>query len=148
MKMGLEPFMALDQKTLKFMTENHNAVLSTYRRDGATQMSIVTTGPYKDGVAFSTTENRAKLRNLERNPRCSLLVAQDNWWGYVVLEGVAEIISLKTTGAHDLRDAMRDVYRAAAGKEHPNWDEYDEVMRQENRVGVVVIPNKTYGTVL
>ena len=140
--------MALDQKTLKFMTENHNAVLSTYRRDGATQMSIVTTGPYKDGVAFSTTENRAKLRNLERNPRCSLLVAQDNWWGYVVLEGVAEIISLKTTGAHDLRDAMRDVYRAAAGKEHPNWDEYDEVMRQENRVGVVVIPNKTYGTVL
>ena len=148
MKMGLEPFMALDQKTLKFMTENHNAVLSTYRRDGATQMSIVTTGPYKDGVAFSTTENRAKLRNLERNPRCSLLVAQDNWWGYVVLEGVAEIISLKTTGAHELRDAMRDVYRAAAGKEHPNWDEYDEVMRQENRVGVVVIPNKTYGTVL
>ena len=148
MKMGLEPFMALDQKTLKFMTENHNAVLSTYRRDGATQMSIVTTGPFKDGVAFSTTENRAKLRNLERNPRCSLLVAQDNWWGYVVLEGVAEIISLKTTGAHDLRDAMRDVYRAAAGKEHPNWDEYDEVMRQENRVGVVVIPNKTYGTVL
>ena len=148
MKMGLEPFMALDQKTLKFMTENHNAVLSTYRRDGATQMSIVTTGPYKDGVAFSTTETRAKLRNLERNPRCSLLVAQDNWWGYVVLEGVAEIISLKTTGAHDLRDAMRDVYRAAAGKEHPNWDEYDEVMRQENRVGVVVIPNKTYGTVL
>ncbi len=148
MKMGLEPFMALDQKTLKFMTENHNAVLSTYRRDGATQMSIVTTGPSKDGVAFSTTENRAKLRNLERNPRCSLLVAQDNWWGYVVLEGVAEIISLKTTGAHDLRDAMRDVYRAAAGKEHPNWDEYDEVMRQENRVGVVVIPNKTYGTVL
>ena len=111
-------------------------------------MSIVTTGPYKDGVAFSTTENRAKLRNLERNPRCSLLVAQDNWWGYVVLEGVAEIISLKTTGAHELRDAMRDVYRAAAGKEHPNWDEYDEVMRQENRVGVVVIPNKTYGTVL
>ncbi len=140
--------MALDQKTLKFMAENHNAVLSTYRRDGATQMSIVTTGPYKDGVAFSTTENRAKLRNLERNPRCSLLVAQDNWWGYVVLEGVAEIISLKTTGAHELRDAMRDVYRAAAGKEHPNWDEYDEVMRQENRVGVVVIPNKTYGTVL
>ncbi|MFP6678837.1 MAG: PPOX class F420-dependent oxidoreductase [Dehalococcoidia bacterium] len=148
MKMGLERFMALDQKTLKFMTENHNAVLSTYRRDGATQMSIVTTGPYKDGVAFSTTENRAKLRNLERNPRCSLLVAQDNWWGYVVLEGVAEIISLKTTGAHELSDAMRDVYRAAAGKEHPNWDEYDEVMRQENRVGVVVIPNKTYGTVL
>jgi len=146
--MGLERFMALDQKTLKFMAENHNAVLSTYRRDGATQMSIVTTGPYKDGVAFSTTENRAKLRNLERNPRCSLLVAQDNWWGYVVLEGVAEIISLKTTGAHELRDAMRDVYRAAAGKEHPNWDEYDEVMRQENRVGVVVIPNKTYGTVL
>ncbi len=140
--------MSLDPKIREFAAENHKAVLSTYRRDGATQMSIVTTGPYKDGVAFSTTEDRAKVRNLERDPRCSLLVSKDNWWGYVVLEGKAEIISSKTASAEELQNAMRDVYRAAAGKEHPDWDEYDEVMRKENRVTVVVIPDKVYGTAL
>jgi PPOX class probable F420-dependent enzyme len=111
-------------------------------------MSIVTTGPYKDGVAFSTTLDRAKLRNLERDPRCSLLVSKDSWWGYVVLEGRAQIISSKTASPDELRDAMRDVYRSAAGKEHPDWDEYDEAMRAENRATVVVIPDKMYGTAL
>jgi len=138
----------LDPDVREFAAENHKAVLSTFRRDGATQMSIVTTGPYKDGVAFSTTMDRAKLRNLERDARCSLLVSKDNWWGYLVLEGRAEIISSKTAGPDELRDAMRDVYRAAAGKEHPDWDEYDEAMRKEDRVTVVVIPDRVYGTAL
>ena len=140
--------MALDPKVIEFVSENHKAVLSTFRRDGASQMSIVTTGPYKNGVAFSTTEDRAKLRNLERDPRCSLLVSKDNWWGYVVLEGRAQIISSRTATSVELRDAMRNVYRAAAGKEHPDWDEYDEAMVKENRAAIVVIPDVVYGTAL
>jgi hypothetical protein len=43
---------------------------------------------------------------------------------------------------------MRDVYRAAAGKEHPDWDEYDEVMRKEDRATVIVVPDVVYGTAL
>ena len=140
--------MPLDQRVQEFVTENHKAVLSTFRRDGATQLSIVSCGPYGEGVAFSTTEDRAKLLNLERDPRCSLLVSKDDWWGYVVLEGRAEIISSKTANPEKLRDAMRDVYRAASGKEHPDWEEYDEAMRNEHRATVVVIPEKVYGTAL
>lgn len=140
--------MSLDPKVQKFVTENHKAVLSTFRRDGATQMSIVTCGPYGEGVGFSTTADRAKLRNLERDPRCSLLVSKDDWWGYVVLEGRAEIISSKTASPDRLREAMRDVYRAASGTEHPDWEEYDEAMRKENRATVVVIPEKIYGTAI
>ena len=140
--------MPLDQRVQEFVAENHKAVLSTFRRDGATQLSIVSCGPYGEGVAFSTTENRAKLLNLERDPRCSLLVSKDDWWGYVVLEGRAEIISSKTASPEKLRDAMRDVYRAASGKEHPDWEEYDEAMRKERRATVVVIPEKVYGTAL
>lgn len=140
--------MPLDPKVREFVAENHKAVLSTFRRDGAVQLSIVSTGPYGEGVAFSTTEDRAKLRNLERNPRCSLLVSKDDWWGYVVLEGRAEIISSKTASADELRDAMRDVYRAASGKEHPDWAEYDGEMRKDRRATVVVIPERIYGTSL
>ena len=140
--------MPLDQRVQEFVAENHKAGLSTFRRDGATQLSIVSCGPYGEGVAFSTTENRAKLVNLERDPRCSLLVSKDDWWGYVVLEGRAEIISSKTASPEKLRDAMRDVYRAASGKEHPDWEEYDEAMRKDGRATVIVIPEKVYGTAL
>ena len=140
--------MPLDPRVQEFVAENHKAVLSTFRRDGATQLSIVSCGPYGEGVAFSTTENRAKLLNLERDPRCSLLVSKDDWWGYVVLEGRAEIISSKTASPEKLRDAMRDVYRAASGKEHPDWEEYDEAMRKDGRATVIVIPEKVYGTAL
>ena len=140
--------MPLDQRVQEFVAENHKAVLSTFRRDGATQLSIVSCGPYGEGVAFSTTENRAKLLNLERDPRCSLLVSKDDWWRYVVLEGRAEIISSKTASPEKLRDAMRDVYRAASGKEHPDWEEYDEAMRKDGRATVIVIPEKVYGTAL
>ena len=140
--------MSLDPNVRQFVAGNHKAVLSTFRRDGATQMSVVTCGPYGEGVAFSTTEDRAKLRNLERDPRCTLLVSKDDWWGYIVFEGRAEIISSKTASPEKLRDAMRDVYRAASGTEHPDWEEYDEAMRKENRATVIVIPDKVYGTAL
>ena len=36
--------------------------------------------------------------------------------------------------------ALRDVYRAAASAEHPNWEEYDEAMRDDGRVAIVVAP--------
>ena len=81
----------LPEKVREFVTQNHRAVLSAFRRNGAAQMSILSVGPYRDGVAFTTTEDRSKLFNLKRNPRCSLLVSQDNWWGYVVLEGRATV---------------------------------------------------------
>ena len=66
----------------------------------------------------------------------------------MVLEGRAQIISSKTATSDELRDAVRDVYRAAAGKEHPDWDEYDDAMVKENRATIVVIPDEVYGTIL
>jgi hypothetical protein len=62
------------------------------------------------------------LLNLKRNPRCSLLISQEDWWGYVVLEGHAEVLSADNTDAEEFRMALRDAYRAASGTEHPNWE--------------------------
>ena len=130
----------------EFVSENHQAVLTTFRRSGAVQMSIVTVGAYRDGVAFTTTAGRAKLSNLNRDPRCSLLVSRQDWWGYVVLEGGAVVMSSDNTDPNELALALRDVYRAATGKEHPDWDEYDEAMARDRRVAVVVVPERIYGT--
>ena len=138
----------LPENVKSFVSENRQAVLTTFRRNGAAQMSVITVGPYRDGVAFTTTADRAKLINLKRNPQCSLLVSKQDWWGYVVLEGHAQVISSDNTDAEELKMALRDGYRAAAAKEHPDWDEYDEAMRTERRAAVIVVPEKIYGTAL
>ena len=87
----------LPENIKAFVAETNRGVLTTFRRDGAAQMSIITCGPYKDGVAFTTTAKRAKLLNLQRDSRCSLLISNENWWGFVVLEGRAQIISAANT---------------------------------------------------
>ena len=138
----------LSEKVREFAAQNHQAVLTTFRRSGATQMSILTTGPYRDGVAFTTTADRAKLGNLKRDPRCSLLISHESWWGFVVLEGRAQVLSPDNTDAEELRLALRDVFRAASGNEHPDWDEYDQAMREDRRAAVIVVPERVYGTAL
>ena len=128
-----------------FISSNEKAVLSTFRRSGAAQLSIVSVGPYGNGAAFTAIEDRAKLANLRREPRCSLLVSQDSWSGFVVLEGTARIMSAANTEPEELRQAFRDVYRSISG-EHPDWDEYDRAMVEDRRVVVIVVPERIYGT--
>ena len=138
----------LPENVIEFVSNNHQAVLTTFRRDGAAQMSIVTVGSYGDGAGFTTTEDRAKLHNLARNPRCSLLVSKADWWGYVVLEGRARVLRRGESDETELRDALRGIYRSASGQEHPNWDEYDQAMIDDRRAAVIVVPERIYGTAL
>jgi PPOX class probable F420-dependent enzyme len=135
----------LTKKAKKFLAKNHMSVLTTHRKNGGLQMSIVTCGLYRDGVAFTTRGGLAKLANLRRDPRCALLVSKSDWWGYVVLDGKATILSSENTKAEELRIALRDVYRAAAGKEHPDWDDYDRAMVKDKRVVIIVAPERVYG---
>ena len=118
----------MQDKVRQFVAENHRGVLTTFRRNGAAQMSIITCGPTGDGAGFTTTEDRAKLRNLKREPRCSLLVSTENWRSFVVLEGRAELLTPGNTDAEELRLALRETHAAATGQEHPNWEEYDQTV--------------------
>jgi PPOX class probable F420-dependent enzyme len=136
----------VSDKVRDFVSQNHHAVLTTFRGNGAAQMSIVSVGPYGGGVAFTTTAGRAKLGNLQRDSRCSLLVSKEDWWGFLVLEGHARVMSAGNTDAGELSVALRDVYRAVAGMEHPDWEEYDEAMWHDRRSAVVVVAEHTYGT--
>ena len=64
----------------------------------------------------------------------------------MVLEGKAQILSADNTGADDLRLALRETYRAASGEEHPNWEEYDQAMIDDQRSVIIVVPDHIYGT--
>ncbi|MEE8464857.1 MAG: PPOX class F420-dependent oxidoreductase [Dehalococcoidia bacterium] len=138
----------LSDNVKKFTTENHQGVLTCFRKNGMPQMSIVTCGAYRDGVAFSTTIDRAKLILLKRDSRCALMVSKQDWWGYVVLEGRATVLSPDNTGAEELREALRGVYRAATNQDHPNWEEYDQAMVDDRRAAVIVVPDHVYGTAM
>ena len=136
----------LPDKIREFGNQTHRGVLTTFRRNGAAQMSIISCGPMRDGIAFTVTEDRVKLKNLRRDPRCTLLVSQESWRPFVVLEGRAQIISADNTGADELRLALREAYRAASGEDHPNWEEYDRAMREDRRSVIVVVPDHIYGS--
>ena len=129
----------------EFLTNHHNGALTTFRRNGAAQMSIVTCGLHGDGVAFTTTADRAKLRNLRRNSRCTILVGTDDWRNFVVLEGEARLVGVDNSTPEEYRETLRDVYRTAAGQEHPNWPEYDQAMVDDGRYAVIVTAAHVYG---
>ena len=137
----------LTDEARKFASEHSKGVITTFRKSGAVQMSIVACTPLGDGVAFTTTEDRAKLINLRRDRRCSLLVSKDDWWGYIVLEGRAEIIDQAGTSRDEFLATCRQIYRQISG-EHDNWDEYDQAMIDDRRVVITVVPERVYGTAL
>ena len=139
----------LPDNVRKFVSENHLSTLSTIRRNGSVQLSLVLAGPYRDGVALSTPSDRAKYKNLLRDPKCSILISTPDWFsGYVVIEGRARIMDQDNTDRAALLSALRDVYRVTAGSEHPDWDEYDRAMVDEHRAVVIIDPEHFYGSAI
>ena len=53
----------------QFIHDNPQGVLTSFRRNGMPQLSIVTVYPRDGGVGISITENRMKFKNLLRDPR-------------------------------------------------------------------------------
>jgi PPOX class probable F420-dependent enzyme len=115
----------------RFLGANHHAVLATYRRDGKVQQSPVSAGVDAQGrVIISVTEDRAKARNARRDPRVSLCVFSDAFYGqWVQVEGTAELVD-----GPDRLDALVDYYRTLRGEDHPDWDEYRTAMERDHRV--------------
>jgi PPOX class probable F420-dependent enzyme len=118
----------------EFLKQNHRTVLATFRGDGGLQMSPVLAVLDGDGkLAISSRGTAYKVRNLRRDPRASLCVLNDGFFGqWAFVEGTAEIVSLP-----DAMDGLVDYYRRAAG-EHPDWGEYREAMQKDRRVLVKI----------
>jgi PPOX class probable F420-dependent enzyme len=116
----------------QFLRENHRTVLSTFRADGRPQLSPVAAAVDADGRAVvSSRETAFKVKNLRRDPRASLCVVADNWYGgWVQVDGTASVVSLP-----EAMELLVDYYRSLAG-EHPDWDDYRAAMERERRVMV------------
>ena len=85
--------------------------------------SIVVCGPYQGNAAFvSVRGNLAKVRNLRRDPGCTMMTVDTNWRGYVVVEGRARLYDYSNTDHEELRQMLREVCRACGG-DHPDWEQ-------------------------
>jgi PPOX class probable F420-dependent enzyme len=114
---------------LDFVGEHHQAILSTFRRDGTPQLSPVTCGVQDGQVVISTRESAIKVKNLRRDPRASLCVISDGFYGdWMQLDGTAMIQSLP-----DAMEPLVEYYRSLSG-EHPDWDEYRAAMARDQRL--------------
>jgi len=117
---------------LEFVREQHNAVMLTYRRDGRAQLSPiacdVAATDVGDKIVISTRETALKVKNLRRDPRVSLCVLAEKFYGsWIQVDGTAEIVSLP-----DAMELLVDYYRGLRG-EHPDWDEYRAAMVADQR---------------
>ena len=129
-----------------FMETNHRGVITTRRRNGATQTSIVVCGAHKGNAAFvSVRGSSAKVRNLRRDPNCTVLAVTEGWRSFVAVEGQARLFDAANTDAEELRVLLREVYRACGDKDHPDWEEYDRAMVQQEAIVVLVTPERVYG---
>ena len=118
-----------------FVRNNHRAVFTTRRANGDPQLSPVVCSVDAGGrVTVSTRETALKVKNIRRDPRVSLCVLNDRFFGdWIQVDGTAEVVSLP-----EAMDLLVEYYRSLAG-EHPDWDEYRGAMERERRVLVRVV---------
>ncbi len=130
---------------LDFIRERHHGVLGTQKRDGRAQLSNITYFLGDDGVIrISVTETRAKTRNLRRDPRASLHVAQSDFWAYCVIEADVELLPAASDPYDPTADALVDYFRSVMC-EHENWEDYRRAMVDEGRLLLLLTPTRAYG---
>lgn len=136
----------LDQ-AFAFADRHTHGVLVTLRADGRPQLSNILYLPGPDHTArISVTDSRAKTANLRRDPRASLHVTSDDFWSYVVLDGIVALSAVAAAVDDPVVDELVDMYRLAQG-EHPDWDEFRKAMVAQGRIVATLTASYGYGQV-
>ncbi|MGW1258121.1 PPOX class F420-dependent oxidoreductase [Streptomyces sp. NPDC002513] len=113
-------------------------VVGTIQPDGGPQLSPVWVKREGDHLLVSTTVDRRKKKNLDRDARVSVVVQDpDSPYEYAEIRGTAE---LTAEGARDLIDELSLKY---TGKRYAEFN--PESVRDAERVVVRIVPRKVAG---
>lgn len=135
-----------DSALRDLLAARYLGVLATIRRDGRPQLSMVTYvyDRAAERIQVSITADRAKTRNLWRDPRAVLQASSDDGWSYVVADGAATLSAVATTPDDAAVDELVALYRSLSG-EHPDWDEYRAAMVADRRLVLRLSVDSVYG---
>ncbi|MBS2534962.1 PPOX class F420-dependent oxidoreductase [Catenulispora sp. NF23] len=131
---------------LELLKERGQATLATIKKDGRPQLSVINYAydPAEQVIRVSITDGRAKTHNLRRDPRVTLMVQPDTYQ-YAVYDGDAELSAVAQSPDDATVEELVALYRAAAGKEHPDWDEYRAAMIADKRLVLRIRVTHAYG---
>ncbi len=135
-----------DDALLKLLGEGNGGVLVTLKKDGRPQLSNVTHVYYSDErtIRVSLTDDRAKTRNLRRDPRASYHVTTADRWAYAVAEGTADLSPVARDPHDETVEELVRLYRDVSG-EHPDWDDYRAAMVRDRRLVLRLRVERAYG---
>ena len=138
--------MTLDPALTAVVTGSRLGALATIKRDGRPQLSNINYcfDPARALVRVSVVDGRAKVANLRRDPRASLMVSSADGWSYTVLEGVVELSAVAAATDDATVEELIEVYRLVAG-EHPDWDDYRRAMVADHRLVARLHVERAYG---
>ena len=132
-------------RALELASGQRLGVLTTLKADGRPQLSNISYAVGPDGaVRISVTDDRAKTRNLRRDPRASLYVGREDGWAYLVLEGTADLGAVASAPDDEATEELVALYRQLQG-EHPDWDDYRRAMVADRRLVLRLRPERAYG---
>src|SRR5437660_11542447 len=94
----------LSEKARAFLNAKHFAVLATINSDGTPQVTTMWYLLEGDTIVMNTKAGRVKERNMRRDSRSSVCVADG--YDYVTISGTVEMID-------DPEISQRDIYRLA-----------------------------------
>ena len=141
----------LDPALLQLAGSRNLAALAALKRDGRPQLSMVNFALAVDGdtatARVSVVDGRAKVANLRRDPRASLLVTAPDGWSYAVLEGDAELSPVAQALDDATVEELVELYRTIRGEDHPDWDDYRRAMVADRRLVLRLHVSRVYGLV-
>ena len=133
------------EEALALIAGQRLGVLVTLRRNGRPQTSNVVYALRDEQIRVSLTADRAKTRNLQRDPRGALHVSLPDGSAWAAVEGTADLSPVTTTPGDATGQALAELYTAIAGSEHPDWDEYFRAMVEERRLLLTLSVTHGYG---
>lgn len=129
----------LPEPIRRWARSRHQAVLITVRADGSPQSSNVACTFDGDVFRVSVTDDRAKTRNLRRDPRGVLHILGSAFGSYASVSVTATVGPLSRTPGDQAGVELLEVYEQIAGA-HPDHREFYQAMVDERRLLLVLRP--------
>ena len=133
-------------EAVRFLEGQHRGILATIRSNGLPQLSNIMYSVIDGDIWISVTADRAKTGNVRRDPRVVLHVTTADFGAYIAVECDVSLSGIARQPSDTVLADLRRLYRSMAG-EHPDWDEYDLAMIDDQRLVMVLHPLRAYGMI-